>query len=149
MKKLSTALAALALPVLLAGPMALSSSAADHTELMATLTELNDSGGSGTVWAKVTGNEVWLSMEVAGLLDGAPHAQHIHIGGDECPTTEWADSPLALERVRSEGLAGPDALHGWFLGEISGFLLANGRTPVCWDEGGGAADLPFHVIVTC
>jgi hypothetical protein len=86
MKKLSTALAALALPVLLAGPMALSSSAADHTELMATLTELNDSGGSGTVWAKVTGNEVWLSMEVAGLLDGAPHAQHIHIGGtNSCP----------------------------------------------------------------
>ena len=95
MRKLTAALAALAVPALLTGPMALASTAEDHTELMATLGELNDSGGSGTVWAKVTGNEVWLSMEVQGLLDGAPHAQHIHIGGtNSCPDpTEEGTGP--------------------------------------------------------
>ncbi|MFK5645033.1 CHRD domain-containing protein [Ornithinimicrobium sp. LYQ121] len=125
MKKLTTTLAALAVPVLLAGPMALSSSAADHTELMSTLGELNDSGGSGTVWAKVTGNEVWLSMEVSGLLDGAPHAQHIHIGGtNSCPdpmmegtgadgairTTDAVGSygGVAVSLTTEGGMTGPD-----------------------------------------
>jgi len=80
------------------------------------------------------------------VMDVFP-SQHIHIGGDECPTTEWHTSPLALSRVQSEGLSGPDALHPWFLGRISEFLLANGRTPVCWDEGGGAASLPPETTV--
>lgn len=125
MKKFTTALAVLAAPALLAGPMALSSSAADHTELMSTLTELNDSGGSGTVWAKVTGNEVWISMEVNGLLDGAPHAQHIHVGGtNTCPdpmmegtgpdgairTTDAVGSygAVAVSLTKKGGMTGPD-----------------------------------------
>lgn len=86
-----TTLAALAVPTLV-GLSAVSAAPAvadDHTEtveLMSTLGELNDSGGSGTAWAKVTGNEVWLKLEVSGLLEGNPHAQHIHIGGtNSCP----------------------------------------------------------------
>ncbi|HEX6347128.1 beta-N-acetylhexosaminidase [Umezawaea sp.] len=80
------------------------------------------------------------------VMDVFP-SRHVHIGGDECPTSEWGRSPLALERVRAEGLAGPEALHGWFLRRISEFLLDNGRAPVCWDEGGGAADLPRETTV--
>lgn len=86
--KFSTALAALAVPAVAALPLLAAPAVADdHTaELMATLDELNDSGGGGTAWAKVDGTTVWLSMEVRGLLDGAPHAQHIHIGGtNSCP----------------------------------------------------------------
>ncbi|WP_298885362.1 CHRD domain-containing protein [uncultured Serinicoccus sp.] len=87
--KRTTALAALAAPALLA----LSAAPANAhdiddvtVELMAPLEELNDSGGSGEAWAKVTGNEVWIKVEVQGLLDGSPHAQHIHLGGaGECP----------------------------------------------------------------
>jgi hexosaminidase len=80
------------------------------------------------------------------VMDVFP-SRHIHIGGDECPTTEWHQSPLALSRVRSEGLSGPDSLHPWFLGRISEFLLDHGRTPVCWDEGGGAPTLPRETTV--
>lgn len=86
--KFSTALAALAVPTLLALPLAAMPAMADehHGELMATLGELNDSGASGTAWAKVDGTSVWISLETQGLLDGAPHAQHIHIGGENtCP----------------------------------------------------------------
>lgn len=77
-KKFSTALAVLAAPTLVALPLLAAPAMADdhQTELMATLDELNDSGGSGTAWAKVDGTSVWLSLEVQGLLDGAPHAQH-------------------------------------------------------------------------
>jgi hypothetical protein len=86
--KFSTRLAAMAAPSMLALPLLAAPALADdhQAELMATLGELNDSGGSGTVWAKVDGTSVWLSMKVQGLLDEAPHAQHIHIGGtNSCP----------------------------------------------------------------
>lgn len=86
--RFSTALVALSIPAVAALPLlAAPAVAAEHeAELMATLSQLNDSGGSGTAWAKVDGTSVWLSMEVQGLLDGAPHAQHIHIGGtNSCP----------------------------------------------------------------
>ncbi|EWS81824.1 hypothetical protein BF93_15060 [Brachybacterium phenoliresistens] len=54
--------------------------------LEAHLIELNDSGASGTAWVAVDGNEVSVTLETAGLLDGAPHAQHIHVGGkNQCP----------------------------------------------------------------
>ncbi len=95
--KLSTKLATMAVPGLLALPLLAAPAVADdhQGELMATLGELNESGGSGTVWAKVDGTTVWLSMEVQGLLDAAPHAQHIHIGGtNTCPDpTEQGTGP--------------------------------------------------------
>ncbi|PWH04925.1 hypothetical protein DEO23_15755 [Brachybacterium endophyticum] len=58
----------------------------DSTTLEANLTELNDSGASGTAWVTVNGNDVTVKMNTSGLLDESPHAQHIHVGGkNECP----------------------------------------------------------------
>ncbi len=83
---------------------------------------------------------------LAEVMDVFP-GEHVHIGGDECPATEWATSPTARERIASERLAGPEALHGWFLRQISAFLLANGRTPVCWEETGTGTRLDPRVVV--
>lgn len=78
------AAAAVAVPCLAAMPASAHSD--DGTELSATLGELNHSGGSGTAWGWIDGNELQIKVEVTGLLDGAPHAQHIHIGGTHtCP----------------------------------------------------------------
>lgn len=56
------------------------------TTLEAHLTELNDSGASGTAWITLEGNEVTVKLDSSGMLADAPHAQHIHIGGaNECP----------------------------------------------------------------
>lgn len=56
------------------------------TYLSAHLTQLNDSGATGTVTGTVKGNEVTIKIVDTGLLAGAPHAQHIHIGGtNSCP----------------------------------------------------------------
>nr|WP_228083979.1 beta-N-acetylhexosaminidase [Streptomyces sp. MA3_2.13] len=71
-------------------------------------------------------------------------ARHVHIGGDECPTTEWATSDAALRRMRAEGLTAPAALRGWFLRRIASHLIEHGRTPVTWDEGDG--QLPPEVV---
>jgi hexosaminidase len=72
---------------------------------------------------------------------------HIHIGGDECPSVEWETSPLAAARIAAEGLPGAAALHGWFLGRISEFLVSQGRLPICWDDGENPQGLPRQAAV--
>ena len=83
-----------ALAALVGLPMAAGQAAADTTEsheVTATLSQLNDSGASGTAWAEVDGTEVHVKVETQGLLEGSPHAQHIHIGGQGmCPTGDMA-----------------------------------------------------------
>jgi len=75
--------------------------------------------------------------------------RYIHIGGDECPTTQWETAPAARRRVRELGLAAPAELHGWFLGRLRDFLVANGRRAVCWDETGHASgELPADLALT-
>ncbi|WIV55849.1 beta-N-acetylhexosaminidase [Amycolatopsis nalaikhensis] len=76
-------------------------------------------------------------------------APQLHIGGDECPTTQWAANPFARERAARLGLRDPAELHPWFLGELHGMVTELGRQAVCWDETGHAAGrLPPELIVT-
>jgi hexosaminidase len=58
----------------------------------------------------------------------------VHIGGDECPTTEWAASPAVHARMRSLGLTGVDQIQPWFTNRISSHLHSRGRTAIVWDE---------------
>ncbi|MEU1409174.1 beta-N-acetylhexosaminidase [Streptomyces sp. NPDC005728] len=67
------------------------------------------------------------------VMDVFP-SQRIHIGGDECPTTEWENSPVAVARAAREGLPGPRALHSWLIARIAKHLLKAGRSPVAWAE---------------
>jgi hexosaminidase len=78
---------------------------------------------------------------LAQTMDVFP-SRFVHIGGDECPTTEWEDSAQARDRALSLGLASPAELHGWFLGRMHDFLAGHGRRTVCWDENGRAAGAP-------
>ncbi|MFF7203730.1 beta-N-acetylhexosaminidase [Streptomyces sp. NPDC008141] len=73
------------------------------------------------------------------VMDTFP-SPYVHLGGEECPTAEWHQSPAALARVAEQGLAGPDALHGWFMGRMGEFVTERGRRPLGWTETG--VDLP-------
>lgn len=83
-----------AIAALVGLPFAAGPASADGTdghELTGNLTQLNDSGASGTAWAMVDGDQVHIKVETQGLLEGSPHAQHIHIGGQgTCPTDDMA-----------------------------------------------------------
>ncbi|MEV7892716.1 beta-N-acetylhexosaminidase [Streptomyces cyaneofuscatus] len=79
------------------------------------------------------------------VMDVFP-SPYIHIGGEECPTTEWENSPAARERAVAEGLADPAALHGWFMGRIGAFLVERGRIPLGWAETGTELPLEFTVM---
>ena len=79
------------------------------------------------------------------VMDVFP-SPYVHVGGDECPVTEWERSPAAQRRAAELGLAAPKALHGWFLGRIGAFLTESGRTPVCWAEDSGTLPPEFTVM---
>ena len=43
--------------------------------------------GTGAAWVTLQGDQALVQVQVQGLLDGAPHAQHIHIGAQgSCPS---------------------------------------------------------------
>lgn len=53
----------------------------------ANLEPLNNSGASGTATVKVMGNMLRVTIHSTGLSPNLPHAEHIHIGGQNvCPT---------------------------------------------------------------
>jgi hexosaminidase len=79
------------------------------------------------------------------VLDVFP-SPHIHLGGDECPATEWAASPVARARAAAEGLADTGALHGWFLRRMGAHLRERGRTPVAWADTGEGLPPEFTVM---
>ena len=74
--------------------------------------------------------------EVASLFP----CRYIHIGGDECPKTEWEKCPDCQERIKAEGIVKgdaksvEDALQGWFMKEMAVFLKGLGKTVIGWDE---------------
>lgn len=92
-------MALVGLPVALAG----TATADEHgggTELSAELSQLNNSGASGIAWGMLEGNQLHITVEANGLLDGSPHAQHIHIGGENTcpdPTMEGSGFEGALQ----------------------------------------------------
>jgi hexosaminidase len=61
-------------------------------------------------------------------------SEFIHIGGDECPKTEWKASTRAQELIRERGLKDEDELQSWFIRQMDGYLAARGRRLIGWDE---------------
>ena len=75
-------------------------------------------------------------QEVAALFP----SEYIHIGGDECPKTEWEKCPLCQKRIREEGLAANDGhtaeerLQSYFVQRIEKMLAKYGKKIIGWDE---------------
>ena len=61
-------------------------------------------------------------------------SKFIHVGGDECPKTEWRKTPSAQERMKKEGLKNEDELQSWFIRHFDSWLAERGRRLVGWDE---------------
>lgn len=59
---------------------------------------------------------------------------YIHIGGDECPKTNWKKCPNCQKRIKEQGLQNEHELQSYFIKRIEKFLNANGRQIFGWDE---------------
>lgn len=58
----------------------------------------------------------------------------IHIGGDECPKTQWQTNPTAQAIIKKEGLKDEHELQSWFIQRMERFLNEHGRNIIGWDE---------------
>lgn len=64
----------------------------------------------------------------------------IHIGGDECPKSEWKQCPLCQKRIREEKLKAQDnhtaeeRLQSYFVQRMEKVLAKYGKKIIGWDE---------------
>lgn len=61
-------------------------------------------------------------------------SKFIHIGGDECPKTQWKQSEKAQAKMRALGLHDEEELQSWFIKQMDTFLEKKGRRLIGWDE---------------
>lgn len=80
------------------------------------------------------------------LLEVFP-SPFVHLGGDECPTTEWESDPRVTERMRDLGIPDVAGIQRWFTHRMCAFLLERGRRPVVWDEAATEALDPRAVVM--
>lgn len=74
--------------------------------------------------------------EVAELFPG----QYVHIGGDECPKTEWENCPACQAKIAELGLADDEHysaeqyLQSYVTRRMQDFLASKGKKIIGWDE---------------
>ncbi len=83
------------------------------------------------------GNEAvidFLKCVLGHIAETFPY-DYVHIGGDECPTEQWATNQQCLALVQKLGLAGVHQLQSWLVEELGIFLKENyNKDIVVWDE---------------
>lgn len=68
--------------------------------------------------------------EVMDLFPGP----YIHIGGDECPKTQWKESRFCQDMIKKNGLKDEHELQSYFIKRIDKFISSKGRKMLGWDE---------------
>ncbi|HTD92290.1 MAG TPA: beta-N-acetylhexosaminidase [Chitinophagaceae bacterium] len=61
-------------------------------------------------------------------------SKYIHIGGDECPKTNWKRSAFCQQLMKEKGLKDEHELQSYFIQRIEKYLNTKGRTVIGWDE---------------
>ena len=61
-------------------------------------------------------------------------SSYIHIGGDECPKTQWKICLLCQKRIKDENLKDEHELQSYFISRIEKYLASKGRKIIGWDE---------------
>nr|WP_246210978.1 beta-N-acetylhexosaminidase [Phytoactinopolyspora alkaliphila] len=96
-----------------------------------------------------TDEAVQFARDVFDTVVGIFDSPFIHIGGDECPRTEWRESAAAKARADELGLDSVDRLQSWFTSTFADHLRGHGRRVIGWDEiledGGAPADAVVSV----
>lgn len=73
------------------------------------------------------------------LMDIFP-SEYIHIGGDECPKTEWGKCPACQARIKALGIkadgrhTAEQYLQSYVTARVQKFLNDHGRKIIGWDE---------------
>ncbi|WP_432221626.1 beta-N-acetylhexosaminidase [Flavobacterium sp. TMP13] len=61
-------------------------------------------------------------------------SEYIHIGGDECPKSNWKRCPDCQKRMKENNLANEHELQSYFIQRIEKHLSTKGKKIIGWDE---------------
>ncbi len=61
-------------------------------------------------------------------------SRYIHIGGDECPKTNWKRSAFCQQLMKEKGLKDEHELQSYFIQRMEQYINKKGRTIIGWDE---------------
>lgn len=61
-------------------------------------------------------------------------SKFIHIGGDECPKTNWKRSEFCQQLIKEKHLKDEHGLQSYFISTIEKYLNSKGRNIIGWDE---------------
>ncbi|MEO8720573.1 MAG: beta-N-acetylhexosaminidase [Ginsengibacter sp.] len=61
-------------------------------------------------------------------------SKYIHIGGDECPKTNWERSEFCQQLIKDKNLKDAHGLQSYFIQRIEKYLNSKGRKMIGWDE---------------
>ena len=117
---------------------------------LASYPELGCTGGPYEVWRQwgisdnvlCAGNDQTIQFMkdvLAEIVDIFP-SEYIHVGGDECPKTQWEKCPKCQARIKALGLKSDakhtkeERLQSYVIHEAEEFLNEKGRRMIGWDE---------------
>lgn len=117
---------------------------------LASYPELGCTGGPYNVWTHwgisedvlCAGNEKtyqFLTDVFDEIMELFP-STYIHIGGDECPKTRWAQCSKCQAKIKAEGIKSDDKhtkeeyLQSYVMKYMSDYLSEHGRKIIGWDE---------------
>lgn len=61
-------------------------------------------------------------------------SNYIHVGGDECPKSNWKRCPACQKRMKDNNLANEHELQSYFIQRIEKYLSTKGKKIIGWDE---------------
>ena len=61
-------------------------------------------------------------------------SKYIHVGGDECPKTNWKRCPLCQKRIHDLGIKDEHELQSYFIQRMEKYINSKGKTLIGWDE---------------
>ncbi|WP_294958391.1 beta-N-acetylhexosaminidase [uncultured Flavobacterium sp.] len=61
-------------------------------------------------------------------------SEYIHIGGDECPKSNWKRCPACQKRIKDNNLIDEHGLQSYFIQRMEKYLNSKGKKIIGWDE---------------
>ncbi len=61
-------------------------------------------------------------------------SKYIHVGGDECPKTNWKRSEFCQQLMKEKGLKDEHELQSYFIQRMEKYVNSKGRTIIGWNE---------------
>ena len=117
---------------------------------LAAYPELGCTGGPYEVWTRwgisdnvlCAGNDKTIEFiqdVLSEIIDIFP-SEYIHVGGDECPKTQWAKCPKCQAKIKQLGLKSDakhtkeERLQSYVINAAEKFLNSKGRQMIGWDD---------------